>query len=210
MRRGNLFIISAPSGAGKTSLVRALLDSLPDVKVSVSHTTRNARPGEEDGIAYHFIDMAKFDQMVEAGHFLEYATVFGNGYGTSHTWVNDELDAGHDVILEIDWQGAQQVKRLMADAVSIFILPPSHDALLARLKGRGQDDDAVIAKRMKEAVSEISHYHENDYLVINDDFDHALADLRAIIRANRCRSALQIRDHQSLIDDLLSHGDNSK
>lgn len=210
MRRGNLFIISAPSGAGKTSLVHALLDSLPDIKVSVSHTTRSARPGEEHGVAYHFIDLDTFDEMVEQGHFLEYATVFGNGYGTSKSWVEAELDRGVDVILEIDWQGAQQVRNLMPSAVSIFILPPSHETLLHRLTSRGQDDQQVINRRMSEAVSEISHYHENDFLVINDDFDHALADLRAIIRSQRCVVANQIRDNKALLDDLLSHDKNPK
>jgi guanylate kinase len=210
VRRGNLFIISAPSGAGKTSLVHALLDSLPDIKVSVSHTTRSARPGEEHGIAYHFTDLDTFEKMIEDGQFLEYASVFGNGYGTSKSWVEDELEKGIDVILEIDWQGAQQVRELMAEAVSIFIMPPSHAELLRRLTSRGQDDQTVIDRRMKEAVSEISHYHENDFLVINDDFDHALADLRAVIRAQRCVSAHQIRDNQALLNDLLSHGEDSK
>jgi len=210
VRRGNLYIISAPSGAGKTSLVHALLDSLPDIKVSVSHTTRPARPGEEHGQAYHFIDLDAFEKMVGEGHFLEYATVFGNGYGTSKSWVEKELSSGIDVILEIDWQGAHQVRQLMPEAVSIFILPPSHATLLQRLTSRGQDNATVIEGRMKEAVSEISHYHENDFLVINDDFDHALADLRAIIRAQRCVSSNQIRDNQALLDDLLSHGDNPK
>ncbi|WP_298633490.1 guanylate kinase [uncultured Umboniibacter sp.] len=202
--RGNLFIISAPSGAGKTSLVRALLDALSNIKVSVSHTTRSQRPGEEHGVSYHFVDLATFDEMVSEGHFLEYAMVFGNGYGTSASWVETELAAGTDVILEIDWQGAQQVRKLLPAAVGIFILPPSLAALKTRLTGRGQDASDVIERRMKEAVSEISHYAENDYLVINDDFDHALADLRAIIRSQRCEISAQARDHEALLKELLS------
>ncbi len=204
MARGNLFIISAPSGAGKTSLVRALLDSLPELKVSVSHTTRPCRPGEENGISYHFVSADVYDEMAARGEFLEHAKVFGNGYGTSAAWVDKTLDTGADVILEIDWQGAQQVRAIAKDAISIFILPPSIEALMQRLNSRGQDDSSVIDARMKEAVSEISHYDENDYLVINDDFDHALADLRAIIKAERSRLSAQMKNSGGLLAKMLS------
>ena len=188
--RGQLFTVSAPSGAGKTSLVDALLVADQRLKVSVSHTTRPMRPGEEDGINYHFVDASTFAQMVNDGRFLEHATVFGNAYGTSKDWVDRQLSLGTDVILEIDWQGAQQTHQWLAtelgeSGVGIFILPPSMAALLARLTGRGQDDEAVIAGRMAAAVDEMRHYHQADYIIINDDFDTALSDLQAVIQAQR-------------------------
>src|SRR5579884_3074698 len=165
---GTLYIISAPSGGGKTSLVKALTASMPNIIVSVSHTTRPKRPGEEDGVNYHFVDQAQFKKLLAEDLFLEHATVFGNYYGTSRRWVEEKLQAGIDVVLEIDWQGAQQVRKLMPKTVSIFILPPSREVLLERLQARDQDNKAVIAKRMAAASNEISHYHEYDYLVIND------------------------------------------
>lgn len=201
---GSLYIISAPSGAGKTSLVKALLALDPSVLVSVSHTTRAPRPGEQEGQDYNFVSPEHFDEMVGRGEFLEYAEVFGNKYGTSQHWVQQRLAEGLDVILEIDWQGAQQVRRLVKQAVSIFILPPSREALLQRLAGRGQDDSSVIAARMAEAVSEMSHYPEFDYLVINDDFDHALADLACIFRAQRLKQHPQQQRHAELLAQLLS------
>lgn len=201
---GNLFIVSAPSGAGKTSLVDALLTQLDGVRVSVSHTTRPQRPGEVEGVNYHFIDGATFERMLEAGDFLEAASVFGNQYGTSQRWVAQALAAGSDVILEIDWQGAQQVRRLLPGAIAVFILPPGRDTLEQRLQGRGQDAPEVIAARMAEAVSEMSHYAEADYLVVNDCFDTALAELRAIVISARLRLERQRQRHEALIRELLA------
>lgn len=183
--KGKLYIIAAPSGAGKTSLVKAMVESTPHVKVSVSHTTRSQRPGEVDGVNYHFVSIDEFQKKLGDGRFLEHAEVFGNFYGTSETWVREQMEQGEDVILEIDWQGAQQVRKLMADAVSIFILPPSLEALRERLIGRATDDMEIIDRRMTQAVSEMSHYAEFDYLVINDEFDLALRDLQTIIRSRR-------------------------
>ena len=167
--KGTLFTISAPSGAGKTSLVSALLDCCDDIRVSVSHTTRPIRPGETDGVNYHFVNEGHFLGMLERTEFLEHARVFGNLYGTSQVWVEQQLAEGIDVILEIDWQGAEQIKRQMPDSQSIFILPPSRAALEQRLTSRGQDDSEVIARRMSEAVEEMSHYVESDFLVINSE-----------------------------------------
>jgi guanylate kinase len=203
-RRGILYTVSAPSGAGKTSLVKALLDQCPELQVSVSHTTRAQRPGEINGVNYHFIDRAEFTSMIDRGEFLELAEVFGNLYGTSQRWVEETLIAGRDVILEIDWQGAQQIRRLMPDSISIFILPPSLKALQERLQGRGQDDSVVIEKRMAQAHDEIAHYTEADYLVVNDVFDKALADLTAIIRAQTLQLKYQLGNLQRLLSDLLS------
>lgn len=202
--RGTLFTVSAPSGAGKTSLVTALVDSLAGIQVSVSHTTRAQRPGEVDGVNYHFIDQATFTRMLAETEFLEHAQVFTNYYGTSRSWVENALAAGVDVILEIDWQGAQQVRKILADTVSVFILPPSRETLLHRLTGRGQDSDEVIAKRMAEAKSEISHYVESHYLLVNDQFDTALAEFRSIIVAERQKILRQAEKHQALIASLLS------
>ncbi len=199
-----LYTVSAPSGAGKTSLVNALLDSTPRVCVSVSHTTRAMRPGETEGVNYHFVTTDTFKSMREQQAFLEHAQVYGNWYGTSREWVENKLQSGCDVILEIDWQGAQQIKSLVPDTVSIFIVPPSREALRERLTGRGQDDSAVIDARMAEAAQELAHYNEADYLVINSDFDHALADLRHILASQRLRLDVQERVHGDLLKQLVA------
>ena len=196
---GCLYIISAPSGAGKTSLVNALVSSEPGIAVSMSYTTRPIRPGEQDGVNYHFIDQPVFKDMIAKGCFLEYAQVFDHYYGTSRDAVFQELNEGMDVILEIDWQGAQQVRALVPGAIGIFILAPSLEELERRLKLRGEDRDEVIKRRMRDALSEMSHYHEYDYLVVNQDFDRALADLRAIFRA----SHLSIHRQRHTLADLL-------
>jgi guanylate kinase len=201
---GSLFIISAPSGAGKTSLVKALLEGANDVTVSVSHTTRPMRPGEEHGEHYYFVDRDTFEDMQRQGLFLEHARVFDNYYGTSRQTVEENLQKGLDVILEIDWQGARQVRQFFPDSQSIFILPPSRQALRERLTGRGQDDEAVIDRRMRDAVSELSHYEEFDYLVINDIFEQALQDLRTIIGADRLRTARQKARYETELVELLS------
>jgi guanylate kinase len=201
---GTLYIVSAPSGAGKTSLVKALLDAQPQVRVSVSHTTRSMRPGEVDGVNYHFVSREEFLERLEHDEFLEHAEVFGNLYGTSQRWLEQTLSEGYDLILEIDWQGAQQVRRLMPQAKSIFILPPTQEALRQRLTNRGQDSDDVIEKRMREAVSEMTHYVEYDYLVINDDFAHALIDLQAIFRANQLLQSAQQQRFNELLGQLLA------
>jgi guanylate kinase len=200
---GTLYTVSAPSGAGKTSLVNALLQRRPGLQVSVSHTTRAARPGEEDGVNYHFVSEQAFESMLAAEEFLEHARVFGNFYGTSRLWVEQQLRLGIDVILEIDWQGAQQIKRLLSDTRAIFILPPSREALEQRLNARGQDDAAVISARMAEAVEEMSHFEESDYLVINRDFDQALEELDAIVICHRLGTARQGQVHADLLEDLL-------
>jgi guanylate kinase len=201
--KGSLYIISAPSGAGKTSLVQAVLAVLPDVVVSVSHTTRRRREGEVDGRNYHFVDQQQFQQMIDNGAFLEHANVFGNHYGTSRQHIQQQLQDGQDVILEIDWQGARQIRQLMADCTSIFILPPSVQALQERLRGREQDSEDVIESRMREAVSEMSHYAEFDYIVINDDFEQARDELAAIFVGNRMRLEYQQQRHTDLLVDLL-------
>jgi guanylate kinase len=203
-QQGRLYTISAPSGAGKTSLVTKLIESVDQLGVSISHTTRAMRPGEQNGVNYHFVSHDEFQQMLAQTAFLEHAKVFDNFYGTSQKWVESQLSAGEDVILEIDWQGAEQVRRLMKDTISIFILPPSKEALRQRLTGRGQDDDAIISRRMQDAVAEMSHYNEGDYIVINDDFDTALADLCAIIRAHRLQLAPQSARNKALLNELLS------
>jgi guanylate kinase len=188
---GTLFIVSAPSGAGKTSLVRAVIEQTPDIVVSVSHTTRARRPGEQDGINYHFTGIARFEAMIAASAFLEHANVFGNRYGTARETVERELTAGRDVILEIDWQGARQIRQLLPETVSVFILPPSLAELERRLRGRGTDDEQTVRRRMNAAVEEMSHYHEYEFLVINDDFARAVADLQAIVRSCRLRLPAQ-------------------
>ena len=202
--QGTLYILSAPSGAGKTSLVKALLDELNFVRVSVSHTTRAMRPGETDGLNYHFTDHASFQQLINQGDFFEYAEVFGNFYGTSQVKVQEMLAAGFDTILEIDWQGAQQIRRLMPQAKSVFILPPSRAALRERLIKRGQDSDDVIEQRMQQATSEMSHYVEYDYLIINDDFATALNELKAIFVAQRQLQDSQHLRHSQLLEQLLA------
>ena len=200
---GTLYIVSAPSGAGKTSLVKALIDVEPQIRVSVSHTTRAMRPGEVNGVNYHFVEREEFVKMIEHGDFLERAEVFGNLYGTSQSHLQQTLDEGHDLILEIDWQGAEQVRKLMPQARSIFILPPSQEALRQRLDNRGQDSDEIIDARMREAVSEMSHYVDYDYLIINDDFALALEDLKAIFRANRLHQKRQQQRFGKLLAELL-------
>lgn len=182
---GTLYIVSAPSGAGKTSLVTALIQDDPRISVSISHTTRYKRPGEEHGVNYHFVSHDEFKALIERNDFLEHAEVFGNFYGTSRSALQQALDQGQDLILEIDWQGAQQVRKVMPEALSVFILPPSQQALRQRLDNRGQDSEEIIEGRMKEAVSEMVHYDEYDYVIINDDFADALEDLKAVFRANR-------------------------
>jgi guanylate kinase len=199
---GTLFIVSAPSGAGKTSLIRALVQSDAGVSVSVSHTTRAPRPGEVDGRDYHFVDQAEFRRMVEAGEFLEHARVFDHFYGTSKAEVASRLAAASDVLLEIDWQGSRQIRAVEPAAVAVFVLPPSLEALRRRLVARAQDDGAVIERRMRDALAEISHYGEYDFVIVNDDFEAALGDLRAIVRAHRLRADAQRVRHRPLIDSL--------
>lgn len=201
---GQLYIVSAPSGAGKSSLLNALRARMPDVVISVSHTTRTPRPGEQDGVHYHFTDVEIFRQQVADGNFLEYAQVFDNYYGTSRLSVNAQLESGRDVILEIDWQGAQQVREKAENVISIFILPPGIEALSERLLGRGQDSDETIQRRMRDAKSEMSHYPEYDYVVINDVFATALEELLSIFRSERLRLARQVQQHKALLDGLVN------
>lgn len=183
--RGNLYIVSAPSGAGKSSLVTALIEGDPHLRLSVSYTTRAPRPGEEDGVHYHFVTREAFLEMLGQGAFLESAEVYGNHYGTSQPWIEAEMAQGHDVLLEIDWQGAVQVRRIFPDAIGIYILPPSLEELERRLRDRGQDSAEVIARRLATAREDMTHALEYDYLVVNERFELALADLRAIVRAQR-------------------------
>lgn len=201
---GCLYVVAAPSGAGKTSLVRALVQGDSHVEVSVSSTTRAPRPGEQDGRDYHFVSEAQFRDMIDAGTLLEYATVFDHYYGTAGASVAERLRQGIDVILEIDWQGARQVRDKIPDCQSVFILPPSRQILEQRLRQRGQDDERQIARRMQDACNEMSHYDEFDYLIINDDFDTALAELRAIVVACRQRRPRQTLRHEALIKQLLA------
>jgi guanylate kinase len=201
---GTLFTVSAPSGAGKTSLVEALVDRCKQLRVSISHTTRDIRHGEQDGISYHFVTEAAFLEMLSRSAFLEHAKVYANYYGTSQEWVEEQLRAGHDVILEIDWQGAEQIKRLRPDSVSIFILPPSRQALRDRLTKRGQDEEQVIQQRMNQAVDEISRYPLADYIVVNDHFDSALDELTCVVESQQLRTKSQVVRHQKLLTELLS------
>ncbi|MFQ3263562.1 MAG: guanylate kinase [Porticoccaceae bacterium] len=202
MKQGTLFIISAPSGAGKTSLVGEILSRSDNIQASVSHTTRERRSGEEDGVNYHFVTQSEFLKMVDDDSFLEHAEVFGNHYGTSESWVRMTLELGIDVILEIDWQGAEQARKHFPSSQSIFILPPSKQALQERLTLRGQDNKEVIDRRIAAATQEMSHYIDADYLIINDDFETARTQLESIITAQRCR--LPATDHRDLLNDLLA------
>lgn len=206
MGQGTLYIVSAPSGAGKSSLISALLKENPryDMKVSISHTTRAPRPGEEDGIHYHFVSVEEFNQLAENGTFLEYAQVFGNSYGTSRLWIEEMLAKGVDIFLDIDWQGAMQIRAQMPNSKSIFILPPSKEELERRLNARGQDPEEVILARMNKAKAEISHYNEYDYLIVNDDFDVALMDFKAIIRAERLKQKKIALKYHEMLDRLLA------
>ena len=200
--QATMFIVSAPSGAGKTSLVRRAIAELDDLDVSVSHTTRERRPGDVDGRDYHFVSRREFERMIDADRFLEYAEVFGNYYGTSVDAVEACIGAGQDVILEIDWQGAEQVRQKLDDVVSIFVLPPSRATLIERLRGRGQDSEEVIATRTAKAVVEMQQYHRADYLIINDDFEQALVELKAVVIARRVTKARQALRHAGLITSL--------
>ncbi|WP_373779163.1 guanylate kinase [Glaesserella sp.] len=206
MSLGNLYIISAPSGAGKSSLINALLADLPrsEVQLSVSHTTRIPRPGEEHGVHYYFTRHDEFKNLIEQGHFLEWAEVFGNYYGTSLPMIERSLEQGIDVFLDIDWQGARQIREKVPNVKTIFILPPSKAELEKRLIGRGQDSAETIAKRMSEAVSEMSHYNEFDYVIVNDDFQVALVELKSILTAERLKQASQAQRHNALISQLLN------
>ncbi|BDH43985.1 guanylate kinase [Salmonella enterica subsp. enterica serovar Choleraesuis] len=206
MAQGTLYIVSAPSGAGKSSLIQALLKTQPlyDTQVSVSHTTRGMRPGEAHGEHYFFVSREEFQTMIARDAFLEHAEVFGNYYGTSRETIEQVLATGVDIFLDIDWQGAAQIRQKMPEARSIFILPPSKLELDRRLRGRGQDSEEVIARRMEQAVAEMSHYAEYDYLIVNDDFDTALGDLKTIIRGERLRMSRQKQRHGALITKLLA------
>jgi guanylate kinase len=199
---GQLFVVAAPSGAGKTSLVKAVVDATPGITVSISHTTRPIRPGEVNGVNYHFLTLAEFEQMIAHQDFLEHALIFGNRYGTSKTWVAETLKKGIDVILEIDWQGHQQIKKLFPDAISIYILPPSVEALRERLVNRKQDSAEIIQKRLADVHETISHLTEFDYVVVNDDFTTAQQDLKAIITATRLLQPRQSAKHKALIQGI--------
>lgn len=204
MSKGTLFIISAPSGAGKTSLVKRLTANLDKLTVSISHTTRQQRPGEIHKQDYFFVGMDEFKNMLDNQAFLEYARVFDNFYGTAKETVEKSLENGNDVILEIDWQGAQQVRKMLPDSIFIFILPPSIEVLEQRLRNRGQDSEETILRRMKDAVTEMCHYDEYDYLVVNDDFNDALTQLKSILIANRMKVQTQIPVLGRMLSDLLN------
>ena len=199
---GNLFVISAPSGAGKTSLVQALLNINPQIDVSVSYTTRAPRPGEHDGKDYHFVSRESFLAMAKRGEFLESAEVYGNLYGTSQTWINHENSRGRDILLEIDWQGAAQIRGLFPECISLFILPPSLKALEERLKKRGKDNEEVIARRMAAVRQDVAHVAEFDYVIINDNLNEALRELNAVVLSAKLRCAKQLTRHQDLINQL--------
>ena len=200
---GNLFVVAAPSGAGKTTLVRLLLEQESRVHLSISYTTRGPRPGEENGREYHFVDNVEFQAMIARHEFLEWAEVHGNFYGTSQKWIADQLAAGHDVLLEIDWQGAQQVRKLFPQAIGIFILPPSMEELTRRLTGRGTNSADVIARRLAAAQAEMRHVGEFDYVIINDQLAQALEELRAVVRASRLSFGVQRVRHAALFERLI-------
>jgi guanylate kinase len=204
MPRGRLYVVSAPSGAGKTSLVKALMEREPRIRYSVSYTTRKPRPNEVAGRDYHFVDVERFDEMAVQGEFLEHARVFDNCYGTGVRAVEEALALGEQLLLEIDWQGARQVRARLPEARSIFILPPSRDSLQQRLKARSTDADAVIERRLKDAAQDITHFREFDYVVINDRFDRALADLRAIVEDRGSRLTAQRAEVAALAAKLLA------
>lgn len=204
MTIGTLFIVSAPSGAGKTSLLKALLKTEEMIEVSVSHTTRPMRPGEKSGVDYHFVDVERFTDMVGQGAFLEHAQVFDNYYGTSEAGIRNQLGRGEDVVLEIDWQGAHQVRERIPDTVSIFILPPTPEALRQRLSSRGQDSVEVVDRRMRDAKEEMSHYGEYDFVIVNDDFNQALEELRSVILGQRFRQSVQRERLQQQLAALLA------
>lgn len=202
--QGAIFVVSAPSGAGKTSLVKRIISDVPDITVAVSHTTRPKRAGDVDGQDYHFVDRAEFESMIAAGDFVEHADVFGNYYGTSRAAITNCQAQGNDVILEIDWQGAKQVRERIPDTIAVFVVPPSREVLLRRLRDRGTDSEEVIARRTSEAVAEMRHLNEADYLLVNDDFEVAFSSFVAIISAARLRTPRQVRRHQSMIDELIA------
>lgn len=201
---GNLYVVAAPSGAGKTTLVKRLLQNERDVRLSISYTTRLPRTGEENGREYHFVDVESFRRMIEQGDFLEWAEVHGNYYGTSKTWISNQMAEGSDVLLEIDWQGAQQVRTQFPEAIGVFVLPPSQEELERRLTGRGTDSREIIDRRLAAARTEMRHVGEFDYVIINDDLERALDDLRAILRASRLRLKAQRSRHAALLDRLIS------
>lgn len=203
--KGQLFIISAPSGAGKTSLVQELIERVKGIRRSVSYTTRPKRAGEEEGVHYHFVTQSQFEKMREEELFLESAHVFGNYYGTSRAWVESTVEKGNDVVFEIDWQGAQSIRAQWEDTTSVFILPPSEAALSQRLSQRAQDSHEVIAHRLQQAHKEIAHYHEYDYLIINDTFEHALSELIIIVEAARLKRTVQQHKHAALLNELLTN-----
>ena len=199
---GVLYIVSAPSGAGKTSLVKALLKTDPTIRLAVSYTTRAPRPGETDGRDYHFVDHSRFEAMLAEGEFLEHAEVYGNFYGTSKGSIRRDLNAGHDILLEIDWQGAAQIKAHFPESASVFILPPSFNSLRTRLKGREQDTEETIERRLAAAAHDVAHADAFDYIMVNDDFDQALQDLVAITRSVRLETARQLDRHAALFDEF--------
>ena len=201
--RGTLFIVAAPSGAGKSSIVNAVLAGTPGIALSISYTSRAPRPGERHAQHYHFVDKAEFERMVAAGDFFEHALVHGDYKGTARQSVEPQLAAGQDVLLEIDWQGARQVKAKVPDALGVFILPPSRQALEQRMRSRGQDSEEVIARRLAAAREEMSHFDEFDFLIVNDDFDTAVRDMQAIFLGSRQRRHLQQQRHADLIGALL-------
>ena len=200
---GHLYIVTAPSGAGKTTLVSLLLKNDSGIRLSISSTTRAPRTGEQDGREYHFVDVQSFQEQVSHGNFLEWAEVHGNYYGTSKRWIEAEMSAGRDVLLEIDWQGAQQVRKVFPEAIGVFILPPSMQVLEARLSGRGTDSAEVIARRISAARDEMRHVDEFDYVIINDDLHQALEDLQSVVSASRLKYTTQLQRHSALFATLL-------